>query len=88
MKTFKATIIGIPILLATVLQAHEITRPYKSSDWTSAQSLSSQVKFTELENTVNIKSMTDEFERPSTLWTRIQDIGAILTNFTKHGSGG
>ena len=56
MKTFKATIIGIAILLATVLQAHEITRPYKSSDWTLAKNLSNQVKFTELENTVNIKS--------------------------------
>ena len=55
-KIFKVTIIGIAILLATVLQAHEITRPYKSSDWTLAKNLSNQVKFTELENTVSIKS--------------------------------
>ena len=56
MRTFRAIIIGIVISLATVLQAHEITRPYKSSDWTLAKNLSNQVKFTELENTVNIKS--------------------------------
>ena len=56
MKIFRTTIIGIAISLETVLQAHEITRPYKSSDWTLAKNLSNQVKFTELENTVSIES--------------------------------
>ena len=56
MKIFRTTIIGIAISLATVLQAHEIPSSYRSSDWTLAKNLSNQVKFTELENTVNIKS--------------------------------
>ena len=55
MKIFKQLLLELAILLATVLQAHEITRPYKSSDWTSAKNLSNQVKFTELENTVKHK---------------------------------
>ena len=56
MKIFRTTIIGIAISLATVLQAHEITRPYMSSNWTLAKNPSNQVKFIELENTVSMKS--------------------------------